>query len=63
MQRSLLDILCCPVCRGDLTLLDAVGEADEVDAGILRCESCPADYAVENGIPNLLPPQGAGSDA
>ncbi|OPX64320.1 MULTISPECIES: methytransferase partner Trm112 [unclassified Methanoregula] len=56
MKRSLMDILCCPVCKGDLTL-DVENENEkEVLEGKLRCAACRADYPIHEGIPNLLPP-------
>jgi uncharacterized protein YbaR (Trm112 family) len=60
MKRSLQEIVCCPVCRGDLDLIvTAEGDDGEVLEGIFRCRACLIDYAIEEGIPNLLPP-GAG---
>ncbi len=59
MKSSMMEILCCPVCKGDLAL-DVFKEDDhEVLEGRLRCGACSIDYPIEDGIPNLLPP-GAG---
>jgi len=56
MKRDLLEILRCPVCGGNLEL-DATNEdEDEVVEGSLRCTSCGETYAIEDTIPNLLPP-------
>ena len=61
MRISTMEILCCPVCRGTLTLSvteRAVledGEEDIVE-GTLTCEACGVDYPIHEGIPNLLPP-------
>lgn len=55
MKRELMDILCCPVCKGELELTVEV-EEDEIVTGVLRCPSCEEDYPIEDGIPNLLPP-------
>ncbi|NLZ30072.1 MAG: Trm112 family protein [Methanomicrobiales archaeon] len=55
MKRGLMEILCCPVCKGTL-LLTVTGETgDEVLEGTLRCEACRVDYPITGGIPNLLP--------
>ena len=56
MKRELMDILVCPVCKGDLKLRVDTEEADEVVTGALTCESCNEVYPIEDAIPNLLPP-------
>ena len=58
MKRSLMDILCCPVCKGDLVLrVDKENEKESLE-GELRCAACQAGYPIHEGIPNLLPPAG-----
>ena len=59
MRRSLMDILCCPVCKGDLSLHVDTEDAKEVLEGTLHCAACRVDYPINEGIPNLLPPQGS----
>ncbi|MCI4322632.1 MAG: methytransferase partner Trm112 [Thermoplasmata archaeon] len=56
MQPGLLEILCCPVCRGELRLTIASERDGEIWTGTLSCPKCPAEYPIEDGIPNLLPP-------
>ena len=56
MRPDLVEILCCPVCKGDLTLVVKRQDRDEVLEGTLKCPKCPADYPIEDGIPDLLPP-------
>ncbi len=56
MRPDLLEILCCPVCRGDLTLAKTRMEGPEILEGTLSCARCHVDYPIEDGIPNLLPP-------
>ena len=58
MRRDLVEIVCCPVHKTRLEL-DAheTDEHDDVVQGVLRCEECGFDYPVEDGIPNLLPPE------
>ena len=56
MKRDLMDILACPVCKGDLTLTVAKEEGDEVVEGSLYCGVCDETYPIEDTIPNLLPP-------
>ncbi|WP_456369317.1 methytransferase partner Trm112 [Geoglobus sp.] len=55
MRRSLLDILACPTCKGELKLEVEEENEEEVLFGRLICEECGVDYPIENGIPNLLP--------
>ncbi|RXE56827.1 hypothetical protein ABH15_01325 [Methanoculleus taiwanensis] len=55
MRRDLLDILCCPVCKGALILTVTEENADEILEGSLRCEACSVSYPICEGIPNLLP--------
>ncbi|OGO43186.1 MAG: hypothetical protein A2Z05_03350 [Chloroflexi bacterium RBG_16_60_22] len=57
MKRSLVEILACPVCHGGLELKVEVEEGGEVITGSLHCPKCPADYPIEESIPNLLPPE------
>ncbi len=54
-----MDILCCPVCKGDLSLHVDAEDAKEVLEGTLHCAACRVDYPIHEGIPNLLPPQGS----
>ncbi|NLA39062.1 MAG: Trm112 family protein [Methanomicrobiales archaeon] len=60
MRRSLMKILCCPVCKGDLLLTVAEENDEEVLEGTLRCEVCRVDYPISEGIPNLLPQTSSG---
>jgi len=55
MRRSLMDILCCPVCKGDLVLSVITEDDKEVLEGGLNCAACHVDYPIHEGIPNLLP--------
>ena len=53
-----MDILACPMCKGDLLLnvTDMSESVDEVITGTLYCEKCDEYYPIEDGIPNMLPP-------
>ncbi len=55
MRRKLLDILCCPVCKGDLILTVIDENEKEIVTGRLRCTQCSREYPIEEGIPDLLP--------
>lgn len=52
-----MDILACPVCKGELVLEVSQEEKGEIITGYLRCGRCQINYPIENGIPNLLPPE------
>jgi uncharacterized protein YbaR (Trm112 family) len=56
MKRDLMDILVCPVCRGELELTVTSEEDDEIVEGSLQCKECQETYPIEDTIPNLLPP-------
>jgi uncharacterized protein YbaR (Trm112 family) len=55
MRRDLLDILVCPVSKGPLTLVVTNETSEEILEGTLTCEEGHV-YPIEDGIPNLLPP-------
>jgi len=56
MRPDLMEILRCPVCRGELTLTATTRDGTEILTGNLHCAKCRADYPIEDGIPDLLPP-------
>ena len=51
----MLNILCCPICKGDLELKVKKEEDGEIIEGSFTCRKCKSKYSIENGIPNLLP--------
>jgi len=55
-----MDILCCPLDKAELELDVEERDEDEDEAevieGTLRCTECGETYPIEDGIPNLLPP-------
>lgn len=67
MRRRLLELLCCPHCRGALALravriaapdpAGPVGEdpLEQVIEGILTCSGCGRSHPVLDGIPRLCP--------
>ena len=57
MKRSLMDIIVCPVCKGELKLTVAEEDGDEIITGSMHCGKCNVDYPIEESIPNLLPPE------
>ncbi|WP_440949977.1 methytransferase partner Trm112 [Methanosphaerula subterraneus] len=57
MRRSMMEILCCPICKGDLSLQVAEENESEVLEGTLFCAACRTGYPIHDGIPDLLPKQ------
>ena len=58
MKRKLMDILACPVCKGHPLELEVTKEDEkEVLEGTITCAKCKIDYPIEDGIPNMLPPE------
>ena len=56
MKKKLMDVLACPVCKGQLKL-NVIEEKDgEIITGSLFCHQCSHAYPIEDAIPNLLPP-------
>ncbi len=51
-----MEILVCPTCKGPVTLT-VYKEADgEIIEGRIDCAACKVEYPIEDGIPNMLPP-------
>jgi len=46
LKQELLDILCCPKCKADLTY--------DAEKNTLTCTQCGKVYRVENDIPIML---------
>lgn len=47
LDRKLLDILVCPVCKGEVAL-------NQAKTGLI-CNKCKLEYPVEDDIPIMLP--------
>ncbi len=56
MKQSLMDIICCPLDKQELELDATETDDEEVITGTLTCTECGETYPIEDGIPNLLPP-------
>jgi len=56
MKHELMEILCCPMCKGNLDLTIDEEDDNEIIKGSLFCEKCNEYYPIEDGIPNMLPP-------
>ncbi|MFC7165763.1 methytransferase partner Trm112 [Halospeciosus flavus] len=58
MKEDLMDIICCPLDKQDLELdvEERDEDGEEILEGTLVCTECGERYPIEEGIPNLLPP-------
>jgi len=56
MKKELMEILACPVCKGELELSVKEENKKEIVSGTLTCRKCKAQYPITDTIPNLLPP-------
>ncbi len=56
MRRDLMEILACPLCKGELALTVDEEDEREVLRGSLFCAKCNERYPITDSIPNLLPP-------
>ena len=57
MKTELMEILACPVCKGKLELEVQEEAEGEVVTGCLSCATCNLSYPINDGIPNMLPPE------
>jgi uncharacterized protein YbaR (Trm112 family) len=57
MKKELMEILACPLCKGDLQLTIEEENEKEVITGSLYCAKCNQRYPIVGTIPNLLPPE------
>ena len=46
IKKDLLDILCCPKCKGDIQL-------NETEDGLI-CDACKLMYPIKDDIPIML---------
>lgn len=51
VTKELLNIMACPVCKGNVTLKSN----GEESSGFLYCGKCDQAYPIDDGIPNILP--------
>ncbi|MBN1374545.1 MAG: methytransferase partner Trm112 [Dehalococcoidia bacterium] len=56
MKESIMEIIVCPVCKGPLELSVNESNNGDIVSGSLFCSKCNHSYSIQDGIPNLLPP-------
>jgi uncharacterized protein YbaR (Trm112 family) len=57
LKMELMEVLACPLCKGDLQLEIVEQNGGEIVSGLLTCPTCRHRYPINEGIPNLLPPE------
>jgi len=58
VKKTMMNILACPMCKNHPLELKVTKEDErEVISGTLQCKKCGLSYPIEDGIPNMLPPQ------
>lgn len=55
MKKDVIDILCCPDCKGSLSVEIESEKDDEIVNGILKCSNCEKKYTINQGIADLRP--------
>ena len=60
VKKELMEILVCPVCKGQLQLSVTEEHGGEIVSGSLYCGKCSYSYPITDTIPNLLPPSHKG---
>ncbi len=55
MKEKTLEILCCPLCMGELDLINPEKYGESIVSGILKCKKCGKEYRIRKGIPDLVP--------
>jgi uncharacterized protein len=56
VRPDLLEVIRCPLCKGELALTVRSRDGEEIESGTLTCAHCHVDYPIDQGIPDLLPP-------
>jgi uncharacterized protein YbaR (Trm112 family)/ubiquinone/menaquinone biosynthesis C-methylase UbiE len=54
MKARLLDLLVCPICKGELSLRTDQASGDDIMSGTLTCGACRAGYRIAGGIPRFV---------
>ncbi len=55
MRKQLIEVLGCPICRGDLELSELRPADEEIETGELKCSRCHRRYPIRHGVPIVLP--------
>jgi uncharacterized protein YbaR (Trm112 family)/ubiquinone/menaquinone biosynthesis C-methylase UbiE len=58
MKARLLDLLVCPMCKGELSLRPDQASGDDIMSGTLTCGACRIGYPIAGGIPRFVAQDG-----
>ena len=48
MKKDLMNILCCPTCKGDLEIIVEKEENEEIIEGKFNCKKCKVTYVMDS---------------
>ena len=54
MKKDTLDFICCPTCKGKLSLTTRIRSGDEIKSGKLLCDSCSEAFPIVSDRPVLM---------
>ena len=53
MKQSTVQMLCCPLCKGELELQIETKSNENIAEGSMVCHDCKNKYLIHNGIPRM----------
>ena len=54
MKKNLMEILVCPICKGEMKLETKDKNREDIFQGELVCKTCSKSYSISEGIPRLV---------
>ena len=54
IKRQILDVLCCPKCKHDLSLIETQVVGEEIIEGFLECNNCQILFEIAKGVPRMI---------
>lgn len=54
MRENLLELICCPTCKGELALEAEEAQGEDIIQGRLACQYCGVAYPVNKRMPYLI---------
>lgn len=62
MNKSLVEQICCPRCKGYLRLTISAENSEEVLSGEFACVNCQESYSIQDGVAHLISTPGFESE-
>lgn len=56
MEQNIMEILCCPLCKGELKLEIKTKSNEKITEGSMVCSNCKNEYSIHEGIPRMFIP-------